>query len=293
MPTAGVVLPGEGDARESVERRFARELARLDATLELAIKVLERNDSVFIRRGRRISPKSVPLVLGLFGKAVKTTRAIRICVSPALGEDCLVLCRTLLETAVAILYLLQKHTPLRTEEYLAHVLKRTEKVMAKWKDTPGLKRWGKRVDRQTQLHLAQYAYLGAQRLKQLRMWYSGDATIEETFKRVGLAKTYQSFYSYAAGIQHVSDITSHVELGGKGAVVLAMGSSDEGSIRMMLDMANRAMWTVTRRVAYRLRLGYEADIERHRPPRDRSQAPIRAWAKRQKERENKLKNGDR
>jgi hypothetical protein len=212
----GIPLPGEGNARESVERTFARELARLDATLALSIKLLERNDAVFIRRGRRISPKTVPLVGGLFGKAIKTTRAIRLCVSPALAEDCFVLCRTMLETAVAILYILQKHTPLRTEEYLAHVLKRTEKIMGKWRATPGLKRWGNRIDRQTQLYLVHYAYLGADRLKKLRTWYSGDETIEETFKRVGLAKTYQSFYSYTAGIQHVSDITRHVEFGDKG-----------------------------------------------------------------------------
>jgi hypothetical protein len=61
---------------------------------------------------------------------------------------------------------------------------------------------------------------------------------------------------------------------------------------MMLDMANRALWTVTRRVAYRLRLGYEAEIERHRPPRDRSRALMRACVKRQREREEKFKKGN-
>jgi hypothetical protein len=202
-----------------------------------------------------------------------------------LTEDGLVLCRTLLETAVAILYILQKDTPRRTDEYLAHVLVRTKKIMTKWKATPGLRRWGKQIEKRADSHLSPYAYLGESRLRDLRRWYSGDATIETTFKKVGLNRLYQEFYLFTAGIQHVSDISRHIEVGDKGGAVLLMGSGDSGDMRALLDMANRGLWTIMRRVSSKLGMGYEAEIERHRPPRDQTRALVRAWARRQKARE--------
>jgi hypothetical protein len=280
----GKSLPGEEGAREAIERTFARELARLDATFALAVKLLEANDSIVIGPSGMGTIKSALVVLGLYGKAVKTVRGIRQLASAALVEDGLVLCRALLETTVAILYLLQRNTPRRADEYLAHILMRTKKIMGKWQDTPGLKRWAKEITKRTDSHLVPYDYLGPARLKQLRTWYSGDHTIEETFKRVGLNRLYQEFYLYLSSFQHVSDLPSHAEIGDKGQLVLTAGSSNAGQMRVLLDMTNRILWTAMGRVSQKIGLGYELEIERHRPPRDKTRSLIRAWSQRHRTR---------
>jgi hypothetical protein len=279
----GTFLPWEEDARQSVERTFARELAPLDQTLKLAIKLPERNASVDVTPSRTKSRNSVFIVMALYCKAIKTTRAIRLAASPALAEDGLVLCRTLLETAVAILYILQRNTPRRADEYLAHVLMRTKKIMEKWKETPGLRRWATRIEGQTDSHLPPYRYLGEARLKQLRHSYSGQ-TIERTFRRVGLNRTYQEFYLFVSAFQHVSDVSRHIDLGEKGPILLPMGSNDPGQMRVLLDMTNRILWTVMQRVSQKIGLGYEAEIEQHRPPRDSTRELVRRWLERKKER---------
>ncbi len=281
IKVTGQLLPWEEDARDSVERNFARRLARLDATLKLAIKLLERSDSVDVTPSRTKSRDSVLVVMGLYAKAVKTTRAIRIVASASLVEDGFVLCRTLLETAVAVLYILQKHTPRRADEYLAHVLKRDQKVMAKWKDTHGLKRLAKPIDKLITKHLLAYSHLGPARLKELRRWYSGDETIEDTFKRIGLNLLYQTFYVQVAGVQHVSDLPRHVEVGEKGALSLSMGSSDAGAMNLLLERTNAILWVVMQRVSEKIGLGYEAEIAGMNPnPEGPAHSLLRAWSQR-------------
>jgi len=255
---------GEEDAQASVERALATELARLDALLVLAMKLLTANATIGVGPSG-ITRKTAGVLLGLYAKAIKTARGVRLLASASLAEDGMVLCRTLLETTVAIFHITRRDTTRRVDEYLAHVLMRTQMVMERWAETPGLKRHGRGLMKKVQRHLPPYSYLGESRLKQLRGWYSGEK-LEQTFKNCGLNKAYQVSYRYLTGFQHVSDLSSHVEFTDDGGLALRSGSSDLGQMRMLLFLTHQFLWAAMHQVSRKVGLGYEAEIESHRPP---------------------------
>ncbi len=123
MQVPGHPLPDEENRRESVERTFATSLANLDKAHALGLMLIERTDS-FVTTPKR-SETSGGIVMGLYWKALKTVRAIRLVASADLQEDGLVLCRTLLETMVAILYVLERNAPHRADEFVASMIMRT------------------------------------------------------------------------------------------------------------------------------------------------------------------------
>lgn len=190
MKVTGFAIPGEDSARESVEKTFAKNLAQVDACLALGVKLLQGTNSFVVTRKR--TEKVGLVVMGLNMKALKTVRAIRLVASPDLVEDGFVLCRALLETTVAILYVLQKDSPRRADAYIAHTLMRTKWAMEGWGRTHGLKVAGRRIDKRAEKEKKPFEKrLGAARLEQLKRSYSG-VSLEQTFKLLGLDRLYQT-----------------------------------------------------------------------------------------------------
>jgi hypothetical protein len=230
MTVTGFALPGEESARESVERTFAKSLAQVDACLALGVKLLQRTSSFVVTRKR--TEKVGLVVMGLYMKALKTVRAIRIVASPDLVEDGFVLCRSLLETTVAILYVLQKDSPRRADEYIAHTL-------------------------------------------------GSGVSLEETFKRVGLNRLYQTLYRRLSVHPHAADLESHAEPSEQGGLQLKAGTSGLREMNFLLDSTRLLFCAVMQRVSQEMDMGYQAEIEALKP---RAGMPTRmlswAWKKR-------------
>jgi hypothetical protein len=284
---AGFALPGEESARESVERTFAKRLAEGDACLALGVKLLQRTSSFVVTRKR--TEKVGLVVMGLYMKALKTVRAIRIVASPDLVEDGFVLCRSLLETTVAILYVLQKDSPRRADEYIAHTLMRTKWAMEGWTRTHGLKVAGRRIDKRAEKEKKPLeSRLGAARLEQLKRSYSG-VSLEETFKRVGLNRLYQTLYRRLSVHPHAADLESHAEPSEKGGLQLKAGTSDLREMNFLLDSTRLLLCAVMQRVSQEMDMGYQAEIEALKP---RAGLPtrmlFRAWKKRMQARRNAM-----
>jgi hypothetical protein len=280
----GQPIQDDAMVSQKVEAHFARQLRQLDATTELALKLLKRNPSMTIPRALGMAPK---VVIPLYAKLLKTVRSIRVAASLSLVEDAQVLCRTLAETAVAIRYILQKKSAQRAEEYVAHTLMRTKNVMKKWKNTPGLKRARRPIEKATDQHLKSFAHIGEKRLKELTTWYSGDQRLVDTFKRVGFEKFYQVLYLHFAGVQHVSDADRHIAFDEKGTLTVLLGSSSEGQMNMLLHTSNALLWMTIARVGKKFKLGYEAEIQSMRPEH-RVYDALRAWSRRMKARKSAM-----
>jgi hypothetical protein len=280
---AEFLLPGEEESRATMERTFSTSLARLDDTLKLGVKLLEKTGE-FITTRRR-SERSGLVVMGLYMKALKTVRAIRLATTRDLQEDGLVLCRTLLETTVAILYVLQKRTPHRAIEYLAAMLMRKKWTMEDWEKTHGLKHEGKRIHKKIQKQLAPYEkVLGLPRLQELRRGYSG-LSIKRTFAAVGLTRLYFTAYAWLSSYQHAADLPDHVELAPDGAIQLKMGSSDVQQTRFLLDLTRSFFCAIMQRTSQEMALGYEAEIDALKPnARDLERLRLQAWKQRMKAR---------
>jgi hypothetical protein len=276
----GKALQDEGVVSRSIERHFARQLTALDTMTGVALKLMQANESMTIPRALG---KTHAVVMPLYGKLLKTVRAIRVAASLSLVEDAEVLCRTLAETAVAIRYILQKKSAHRTDEYLAHTLMRTKDVAGKWRKTRGLKRRARQLEKMADRHLPPYSHLGEKRLDELKKWYYGNRPMREVFKEVGWERLYQVVYLQFTGVQHVSDVVRHAEIGEKGTVTILLGSSDEGQMNVLLHTTSTLLWFTIARLSRKFRLGYQAEIESLRPEH-RVYEALRAWRRRRRAR---------
>ncbi len=79
-------------------------------------------------------------MIGLLAKASKTFRSIQFLSERGLHEDANALVRVLMETTVAIAFILQKKSKERTLIYHAHGIAQSIKMLNEWKNTAGLKR---------------------------------------------------------------------------------------------------------------------------------------------------------
>lgn len=278
MKVTGHPQPDEENVRESVEKTFATSLAQLDKAHALGLKLIQLTSS-FVTTRRR-SEKSGAVVVGLYWKALKTVRAIRLVASADLQEDGLVLCRTLLETTVAILYVLERNAPHRADEFFASMIMRTIWTMEDWQKTHGLKVQGRRIHRMYLEQKRTYERrLGATRLDQLRKSYSGKS-IKKTFEGLRLSKLYQTAYARLSTHQHATDLSSHVEFPEDGGIQLRSGGDAE-QMRFLLDLARLFFCAVMQRTSEEMELGYLADIEALKPrAKDLEQVRLRHWKQR-------------
>lgn len=94
MPQTGTPLPDEDINRNNANALFGPSFPRLDAAIELSVQLVQRAGGC--RESAWRPRKTGLIVMGLYAKAIKTARAIRLVASAGLLEDGFVLCRTLL-----------------------------------------------------------------------------------------------------------------------------------------------------------------------------------------------------
>jgi hypothetical protein len=257
-------LPGEPRGRAAVGQAYQKELADLDTLLRLGLEIVSTG-TLTIGNKRGLDDVVIKVVLALYVKACKTTRAIRLVAASGLPEDALVLTRSLFETCVAILFILHKTPRRRAQMYLAHIPVRTKKVLEAWRRTPGLKRQVTKAllsAADEGLRDAEQR-LGKKVVDRLRSGYSG-MNIEQTAAQLGIAKTYQVFYRHASSFSHVSDVSEHMTFESDGTPILKVAAGPARTIRQSLVMAHRIFWTTLNRVDARFGLGHEGEVAKLR-----------------------------
>ena len=134
-----MTLPYETEVSTEIA---AKHRVQLDAMTKLhdAVVVMMSAGSWTIQNTRGLNPVVVQTMMGLLTKASKTFRAIQVLCECGLHEDANALVRVLMETTVAIAFILQKKSKERTLIYHAHVIAQNIKMLNDWKNTRGLKR---------------------------------------------------------------------------------------------------------------------------------------------------------
>jgi hypothetical protein len=258
-------LPREVAARAVVGRTFRKELRDLDQLFRLALSIVGRG-TITISNRRGLNPPVVRVVLGLYVKGCKTARAIRILAAAGLPEDTFILARSLFETSVAVLFILQRTPRLRAQMYIGHISLRTKKALNAWKQTPGLKR---QVTKKMMAAVDQGVHeatqiLGPTVVASLKAGYSG-MNLETTVAKLGGAKTYQVFYRHASSFSHVSDLSEHLAFTPQGMPMLKLTPGPAPTMRQALVMSYVILWTTLKRIDARLGLGHATQIAALRP----------------------------
>ena len=255
------MLPYEREAEESISTNLASEFAAM-ARLHNAAVTLFDGWTLPASGADRVT---VYTVAGLFAKACKTYRAIEHVCGRGLGQDAAVLARSLYETAIAILFLLQKRglERQRIALYQANTLNAGLRMLDEWRKTPGLKRKagkaliaGLRAERDVWI-----ARLPAG-TNHKKHW-SGLWSIEEAAGALRGKVTYQAFYRFASPFAHAADMTAHVYLDDTGAFTVKLGPGDE-HLGAIMAFAHVVLWSVASRINRRYRLGSDSVLKAER-----------------------------
>jgi len=242
---------------------------QLDAmnSLHDAVVGMLSADPWTIQKKRGLSRHVLETMIGLLTKASKTFRAIQILCECGLHEDANALVRVLMETTVAIIFILQKKSRERTLIYHAHGSAANIKMLDDWKNTPGLKRKAtKAMQKQANDALAVYMKWLPRGTKFKRHW-SGMANFQDAVKAVHWERMYASLYRFTSSIIHASDFGGHFEVDPASDDLLWEIEPRVQGFQTTSIAARELLWHAANRIDQRLGLGYAAILAPHKPTR--------------------------
>jgi hypothetical protein len=220
-----------------------------------------------IQNKRGLSPKVVETMMGLLAKASKTFRAIQILCERGLHDDAKALVRVLIETTVAIAFILQKKSRERTLIYHAHGIAQDIKMFNDWKNTRGLKR----KVRKAMLIQANDVLDDSIKLlpkgTEVKRHWSGMASFQDAVKALHWEEMYASWYRSTSSILHASDFGAHFEVDPATDDLLWEIEPLVRGFETPSYAARELLWYAANCIDRRLGLGYSAILAPHKPTR--------------------------
>src|SRR5262245_54363772 len=110
------MLPNETNVERDIAAKYARELEAMTSLHDAVLGMLTTG-SWTITRAKGMPRFAAETIVGLLTKACKTFRAIQWLVERGLHDDATALARVLMETTVAILFILQRSSRRRMLMY--------------------------------------------------------------------------------------------------------------------------------------------------------------------------------
>jgi hypothetical protein len=229
--------------------------AQLVAEWSLMKEVLDfTQQSLFgpltITKPKGLNPGVMTTAMSLITKACKTFRAIEAAARVGCGQDASVLLRSLLETTIALLWILRRDSRRRAIMYAAHEDQRKLVLLQETKKKiPGYKRAIKKEHlRLAQARVDQWKELiSPADVDSVRKHWSGLGGLEQTVEKLGWPRIYV-MYRMLSAFSHGSDASAHMFAGAKAddiAFKLLPGPEELSSVlpmsRMLLLMMFRVL----------------------------------------------------
>ncbi|SRR6266498_1480755 len=122
-----MTLPHEAEVISDIANKYRAELDAMTSLHDAVVSMLSADSWTIRMRGLNLTV--VRTALGLLTKACKTFPSIQLLCELGLIEDADVLTRVLMETSVAIAFILQKNSKKRVAIYHAHSLAQDVKML--------------------------------------------------------------------------------------------------------------------------------------------------------------------
>ena len=206
----------------------------------------------------------VETMMGLLTKACKTFRSIQILCERGLIEDAEALLRVLMETTIAVAFILQKKPRERARIYHAHTVVQSIKMLNDWKNTPGLKRKAtKKMIREANNALASWAK-GLPPGTDVKHHWSGKPNLQDALKALRGDVIYATLYRFTSSISHASDFGAHFEIEpASGDLIWEIEPLARG-FEAPSYAARALLWNAASRIDQRLGLGFSAVVGPHK-----------------------------
>ena len=244
----------------------AKHRVQLDAMTKLhdAVVAMMSAGSWTIQNKRGLNPVVVQTMIGLLTKASKTFRAIQVLCERGLQDDANALVRVLMETTVAIAFILQKKSKERTLIYHAHGIAQNIKMLNHWKNTRGLKRKATKA-MLTQANEALDDYMKRLPLGvDVRRHWSGKPNLQEAVKTLRGDVMYAALYRFTSSISHASDFGAHFEVDPASDDLIWEIEPQVRGFEVPSYAARELFWNAANRIDQRLGLGYAATLAPHK-----------------------------
>jgi hypothetical protein len=257
------MLPHETEVKAEIETTYRTQLEAMTALHESVMAMLTAGSWTITKR-RGVPWFVAATMIGLLTKAAKTFRAVQILCERGLHDDASALVRVLMETTVAILFILQKSSKRRAIAFHAYGLVQASKMLNEWKTTPGLKR------KATKAAFAQVAYGIATYASHLppgtdfRRHWSGKANLKEALSALRGDAMYSTLYRHTSAISHGADFGGHFEVeNGSDDFVWQIEPTIRG-FEAPAYAARQLLWMAAHRIDGRLGLGFASQLAPHK-----------------------------
>ena len=256
------MLPHEAEVIAEIATKYRTQLAAMTGLHDAVVSMMTQG-SWTIRRTRGLAPFVVQTMMGLLIKACKTFRAVQLLCERGFHDDASALVRVLMETAIAIVFILQKKPKERALIYHAHGMAQHVKMLNEWARIRGLKRTApKAIVKQANDALADY-------LKQLphgtdvsRHW-SGRRTLQQAMQALRGDVMYATLYRHTSAISHAADFGAQFEVDSSGELAWEIGPQVRG-FEAPSYAARELLWVAASRIDERFVLGFSAMLAPHK-----------------------------
>lgn len=256
------MLPDEMEVKAAIETKYRRELNAMTALHNTVVSMLTA-DGWTIRKKRGLDHVVVETVMGLLTKACKTFRAIQILCERGFQPDAGALVRVLMETTVAIVFILQTRSRQRALVYHAHGIKQGMKMLNEWKSTGGLKRKAtKTLLKQATDQLTGYMKL-LPATTDVSHW-SGKKSLKNAVTALRGDATYATLYRVTSQIAHASDASAHCEADSTTRDLVCWIEPTVEGFEAPSYAARELLWNAGNRIDQRLGLGFSATLAPHK-----------------------------
>ena len=133
------MLLHELGAQAEIAQRYRVQLDAMTKLHDTVVSMMTAGEWK-VQKTRGVNPLVAQTMMGLLTKAIKTFRSIQILCERGLYDDASALARVLLETTVAIAFIVQKKSKQRMLMYHAYGMVQSVKMLNEWAKTKGLKR---------------------------------------------------------------------------------------------------------------------------------------------------------
>lgn len=254
----------------SVERAKLRvalsgHVVRADAIYDFAELLITGGTYTITRtRGIRRNQAGVRLAYTLLAKALKTSRAIRVTTLEGCGQDAAVLLRSLFETTLAVLWILQTDTTRRTYLFGAHEAVRRRIKCQGQAQTPGLKRVGKKRLRVAERIVAGWIErIGEPAVASVRKHWCGNSEgLPYVARRIGWERPYHTIYRDTSAHAHGADPQVHVNVSNPSSLGTFLILPGPAECDRVLDTASFLLFEICRRLNERFGLGHDEELRR-------------------------------
>jgi hypothetical protein len=253
------VLPHESDAQAEIAQKYRVQLDAMTKLHDTVVGMMSAG-SWQVQKTRGVNLLVAQTMMGLLTKAIKTFRSIQILCERGLYDDASALARVLLETTVAIAFIVQKKSKQRMLMYHAYGMIQSVKMLNEWARTKELKRKAtKAMVTQANDGLAVYMSKLPAGINLKRHW-SGLGSIQEAMGQMrGGDAMYATLYRHTSAISHASDFGGHFSVDQSGELVWKLFPQVEG-FEAPSYVARQLLLLAAQRIDKKFGLGYTAAL---------------------------------